>query len=139
MKRKVPPNIFHPDDARVMDILKQIPLRKEVRDRMTLNEADQSFMIGLLDLYEDAKVEEIADAVYKKLANTIAPILTKLEKMEENQISLSKEIVDLKGIVNKLIRKNRWGAIVLRLFLTAIVTIGLTLILFIWYHEHFMK
>jgi hypothetical protein len=156
----------------------------------------QKFFISYLDLRDSILVKtlkeqlpvdenicsNIADKVYDKLAETIVPILGRLETLSIGQENIAKAVVELKGDTEhikgkvkqieesyqevnekiiqlkqnipdemeshlsriqgdlaKMMIRNSWRSIIIRLAITAIITILLAFTLLPWYHTHYLE
>ena len=156
----------------------------------------QKFLINYLDLRDSIIVKtlkeqlpvdndicaNIADRVYDKLAETIVPILGRLETLSIGQESIARAVVELKsdtdhikskvkeievsyqevnekivqlkqnipdemekhlfriqGDIDKMIVRNSWKSIIIRLAITVIITILLAFALLPWFHTNVLE
>ena len=79
----------------------QIQVSEEISKGMNLNINDLTFIKRVFDL-QDAANEEQNEHLVKQVAEVIAPIHSKLEKMEASIGKIENSIVDILDLINKI-------------------------------------
>ena len=124
-------------EQEILNEVNRVPMTAESRAKMSLNIYDLQWLMRLQDVSNDAFrqeiVDDVAEKVSVKLAESLAPIYTRLEgleqKLTERMNNLEQRVyISDEERLKKLEKYTSWKNTIIRKGIVIIIAVGLTLL-----------